>query len=99
MPWCVLLWVQLLWDSLGSLDLLEVYFLHQFGDIFFHYLFKLVLNFLLFLFSFWHLHDLDVRILKGVPEASKPVLIFLHSCFFILFWLVFISSFYSKSLI
>ena len=38
--WCVPPWVQLLWDSLGFLDFLEVYFLHQTGEVFLHYLFK-----------------------------------------------------------
>ena len=31
MIWCVLPWVQLLWDSLSFLDFLEVYFLCQMG--------------------------------------------------------------------
>ena len=34
MPWCVLPWVQLLWDLLSILDFLEVYFLCQIGEEF-----------------------------------------------------------------
>ena len=37
---CVPLWVQLLWDSLGFLNFLEVYFLRQIVEVFFHYLLK-----------------------------------------------------------
>ena len=43
-------------------------------------------------------HDSDIRTLKVFPEVPKPLLIFLNSCFFILFWL-FLSSFCSKLLI
>ena len=39
-PWCVLSWVQLLWDSLSFLDFLEVYFLCQIGEVLLHYFFK-----------------------------------------------------------
>ena len=42
---------------------------------------------MLFLFSFWHPCDSDVGMFKVVPEVPKPLLIFLNSCFFILFWL------------
>ena len=34
-----------------------------------------------------HPYDLDVGTFKVVPEVPKPLLIFLSSCFFILFWL------------
>ena len=37
-------------------------------------------------FSFWHPCDLDVRMFKVVLEILKPLLIFLNSCFSILFW-------------
>ena len=39
-PRSILPWVQLLWDSLGFLDFLEVYFLHQIGEVLLHYFFK-----------------------------------------------------------
>ena len=41
------------WESLCFLDL-HVYFLYQIREVFFHYFFKKVCNFLLLLFSFWH---------------------------------------------
>ena len=44
-------------------------------------------QFLALLFSFWHPYDLDVGIFKVVQEVPKPLLIFLNSFFFILFWL------------
>ena len=87
MMWCVLPWVQLLWDSLSFLDFLEVYFLCRIGEVILHYFFKKVLNFLLFLFSFWYPYDLDVGTFKDVLEVPKPLLIFLKSSFFILLWL------------
>ena len=75
-----------LFGTLSFLDFLEVYFLQQIGEVLLHYLFKSVFNFLLFLFSFCQPYDSDVRTFKVVPEVPKP-LIFLNSCFFILFWL------------
>ena len=36
---------------------------------------------------FWHPYDSDVGTFKDVLEVPKPLLIFLNSCFFILFWL------------
>ena len=36
-PWCFPPLVQLLWENLSFLDFLEVYFLHQIGEVFFHY--------------------------------------------------------------
>ena len=42
---------------------------------------------LLFLFSFWHPNDSDVGMFKVVLEVPKPLLNFLNSRFFILFWL------------
>ena len=87
MSWCVPLWVQLLWDSLGFLDFLEVYFLPRTGEIFLHYLFKEVSNFLLFFFSFWHPYDLGIGTFQVVPEAYKSLFTVLNSCFFILFWM------------
>ena len=38
-------------------------------------------------FSFWRPYDSDVGMFQVVPEFPKPLLIFLNSCFFILFWL------------
>ena len=87
--WCALVCSSLDPTSLGSvsfLDFLEVYFLCQIGEVF-HYFFKQVFNFLLFLFSFWHPYDSDVGMFKVVPEVPLPLLIFLNSRFFILFWL------------
>ena len=86
MPWCVLPWVQVLWDSLSFLDFLEVYSLCQIGKVLLHYFFKQVFNFLFFFF-FWHPYDSDVGMYKVDPEVPKSLLIFLNSCFFILFWL------------
>uniref|UniRef100_K9IGT3 Uncharacterized protein n=1 Tax=Desmodus rotundus TaxID=9430 RepID=K9IGT3_DESRO len=37
--------------------------------------------------SFWHPYDSDDGTFQVVPEVPKPLLIFLNSCFFILFWL------------
>ena len=42
---------------------------------------------LLFFFSSWHTYDSDVGTFKITPEVPKPFLIFLNSCFFILFQL------------
>ena len=39
------------------------------------------------LFSLWYPYNLDVKTFKVVPEVPKPLIIFLNSCFFILFWL------------
>ena len=72
--------------SLGFLDFLEVYFLCQIKEVLLHYIFKEVFNFFLF-FSLWHPYDFNVGTLKDVLEVPKPLLIFLNSCFFILFWL------------
>ena len=49
--------------------------------------FKKVFNFLVFLFSFCHPCDSDVGMFKVVLEVPEPLLMFLNSCFFILFWL------------
>ena len=49
--------------------------------------FQISFNFLLFFFSFWHPYDSDIGAFKVVPKVPKPLLIFLNSCFFILFWL------------
>ena len=81
MPWCVPFWVQFLWDSLGFLDFLEVYFLHQIGEAFLHYLFKLVFNFLLLFFSFCHSYDSDVGTFQVVPEVPKSLFIFFEFLF------------------
>ena len=40
MPWCVLPWIQFLWDSLSFLDFLIVYFLWQIGEVLLHYFSK-----------------------------------------------------------
>ena len=82
-----LLWVQFLWDSLGFLDFLEVYFLHQIREVFLCYLFKWVFNFLLLFFSFWHPYNSDFGTFLVVSEIPQHLFIFLNSCFFILFWL------------
>ena len=73
----------------GSLeDSWKSIFLCRIGEALFHYFFKYVFNFLLFIFfSFWHPYDSDVGTFKVVPEVPKPLLIFLNSCFSILFWL------------
>ena len=64
----------------------------------FHYFFKLVFNFLLFLFS-WHPCDSNVGMFKVVPEAPKPLHIFwILVSSFCSGWM-FISSFWSKLLI
>ena len=85
--------------TLRFLDFLEAYFLHQIGEVFLHYFFKYVFNFLLF-FSFWHPYESDVRMFKVVLEVRQPLFIF--------FWILvssfcsgwmFISSFWSKLLI
>ena len=84
MPWCVPLWVQLLWDSLGFQDCLEVYFFCLIGEVFVHYLFKYIFNILLLFFSFWHPYNSDIGTFQVVPEIPQPLFIFLDSCFFIL---------------
>ena len=65
------------------------------GDVFLHYSNKFsfiiqisfqFLAVLLFLFSFWHPYNLDVGMFQVVLVVPKPLLIFLNSCFFILFW-------------
>ena len=68
------------WDSLCFLDL-HSYFLHHIKEVFFHYFFKQISNFLLFLF-FRHPYDANVVFLKVVPQASYTILIFLDSLFF-----------------
>ena len=68
--WCVPLWVQILWESLGFLDFLEVYFLCQFGECFLLYLFKYVSNVLLLFFSFWYPYNLDI----GTFQVDLPFL-------------------------
>ena len=75
--------------TLSFLDFLKVYFLCQIGEVLLLYFFKLVFNFLLFFFSFWHPYYSNVGKFKVVSELPKPFLIFffLNSCFFILFWL------------
>ena len=42
---------------------------------------------MLFQFFLWHPYDSDVGTFKDVPEVLQPLLIFLNSSFFILFWL------------
>ena len=53
------------WDSLSFLDFLEVYFLYHIGEVLFHYFFKEVFIFLVFLFSFWHPYDSYVGTFKN----------------------------------
>ena len=66
--------------SLCFLDL-HVYFLHQIREVFFHYFFKQISSFLLFLFSFCHPYDVNVGPLEVVSEAVYTILIFLNSFF------------------
>ena len=49
--------------------------------------FPISFPFLALLFSFWQPYDSDFGTFKVVSEFPKPLLIFLNSCFFILFWL------------
>ena len=88
MPWCVLPWVQLLWDFLSFLDFLEVYSLCQIGGVL-QYFCKYVFNLLLLFLSFWHFYHSDVGKFKVVLEVPKPLLSFFNFCFFILFHLNF----------
>ena len=85
-PWGVLPWVQPLWDSLSFLDFLGVCFLCQIGEVLHYFSNKFSVSFLLFLFSFWYPYDLDVGTFKVVLEVPKPLLSFLNSYLFILFW-------------
>ena len=80
-------WVQHFWDSLSFLDFLEVCFLPRLGKFSFIFcLNKFSISCSSFFF-FLHPYDSDVGVFKVVPELSQPLLIFLNSCFFILFWL------------
>nr|KAF6420660.1 hypothetical protein HJG59_009387 [Molossus molossus] len=94
--WCGPLGVHLLWDSLCFLDL-YVCFFHQVREVFCHYCFKQVFDFLFSLFSFWHLQDVNVGMLEVVPEAPYTILIFLDS-FCCSDW-AFFASLYSKSIV
>ena len=85
------------WDSLRFLDL-HAYFLHQIREVFFHYFFRYISNFLFFLFSCWRPYETNVGHLKVVPEAVYTILVFLDSFFFFLFCMVPFSSLCSKSL-
>ena len=69
------------------------------GKFSFYCFFKQVSNFLVFLFSFWHLYDVNVGPLEVAPKAAYTVLIFLDffSCC-CSDWLFF-ASLCSKSLI
>ena len=66
--------IHLVWDCLCFLDL-RVYFLHQIREGFFHYFFKEISNFLLFLFSFWYPSEVNVEPLEVVPRGC---LYYLH---------------------
>ena len=76
-------------NLIGTLCFLDwyVYFLCQIREGFFHYFFKQISSFLLFLFFFWHLYDVNVGPLEVVPKAAYTIHIFLDS-FFLLFRLV-----------
>ena len=90
MPWCVPVCVQILWDSLGFLNFLEVYFLRQKLGKFSFIIFSNKFSTHCSCSSPSGTPDSDIRSLKVVPEFPKPLLIFfffLNSCFFILFWL------------
>ena len=67
------LFASILLGTLCFLDL-HVYFLHQIREIIFHYFFKYISNFLLFLFSFWHPYDANVGIFEVVSMASYTIL-------------------------
>ena len=71
MSCCGPLWVQLVWDTLYFLDL-YVYFLHQIRELFFHYFFIYIFNFLPI--PFWHPYDLDVVKFGDVPEDPYSIL-------------------------
>ena len=70
------------WDSLSFLDFLEVYFLYHIGDVLFHYLFKEVFIFLVFLFSFWHPYDSYVGTFKN--KFYKIVISYYSITFYLL---------------
>ena len=90
MSWCGPLWTQLVQNSLCFLDL-YVQFLHQIKEVIFHYFFKQISNFLLFLFSFWHPYDVNVGLLRLSQRLLTlssfffslllPFLIVLMGCF------------------
>ena len=80
--------------TLGFLDFLEVYFLHEIGEVFLHYL---LTQFLISCSSSSPSGTPIIRIFKVVPEFPKPLLIFLNSYFFILcplevYFFVFVTS-------
>ena len=80
MSWGVSLWVYLVWDSLGFLNL-DGYFLLHFSEVFNYYLLKYFLTAFLFVF-FWDSHDSNVGAFDTVPEVSEVVLISFNSFFF-----------------
>ena len=87
MAWCVIPWVQFLWELSELPGLPGSLFPSPDWRSFPSLFFQITFNFLLFLSCFWHPYDLDVGTFKVVLEVRNPLLIFLNSCFFILFWL------------
>ena len=87
MPWCVLLWVQLFWDSRSFPGLARSLFpLPDWGSSP-SLCFQISFQFLGLPLLLWQPYDSDVGMFQAVPEFLKPLLILKNSCFFILFWL------------
>ena len=68
------LFASILFRTLWPLDL-HVYFLHQIREIFFHYFFKIALQFLALSLLLWHPCEANVGLLEVVPEAPYTFLI------------------------
>ena len=78
-------WVQLLWDSSEFPGLSGSLFLFPDGESSPSLCFQVSFHFLAL--PLLHPYDLDVGMFKVVLEVPKPLLLFLNSCFFILFQL------------
>ena len=74
------LFASILFGTLCFLDL-PFYFLLNIKEDFFHYFFKQISNFLLFLFYFWPPCDAHGGLLEVFLEAAYTILIFLDSFF------------------
>ena len=59
MSWCASPWINPVWDSLHSLDLID-YFLSHIREVFHYNLFKYFLRTYLFLFFFWDPYNSNV---------------------------------------
>ena len=66
------LFTSILFGTLCFLDL-HVYFLHQIREVLFHFFFKQISNFLLFLFSFWQPYDVNVGTLEVVLDVAYTI--------------------------